>query len=61
LEEHNPCIGAWDAEFQPPLLLAERLIGEKTETQYVCIKRERPVLIGYRNTDKLDASDHVSS
>jgi hypothetical protein len=58
LKQHDPRIGAWNAEFQPALLFVERLIGEQAEAQYFCVKGERPILISHGNAHKFDSSDH---
>jgi len=61
LKQHHPRIGPGNAEFQPALLFVERLIREQAEAQNIRVKGQRPVLIGHRDTDKLDASDHITS
>src|SRR2546422_3311421 len=33
LKQHDSCVGAWNPEFEPSLLVAEGLIGEQAESQ----------------------------
>ena len=59
LKEHNPGVGAGNSQLEPSLFLAERLIRQEAEAEDLGIERQRPVLIGHRNADELDALDHA--
>ena len=57
-KQHQAGVRAGDAKFDPPLLRAERLIGDQTETQLFRIEGQRSILIGDGNTGEFDSSDH---
>src|ERR1035438_1890324 len=48
-EEHDAGLGTGDAEFDPTLLVAERLVGEDDESEFLGVEIERCVLIADRN------------
>jgi hypothetical protein len=48
-----------NAQFDPALLIVERLVGDDGETQFFGIKIERAVLVRHRDTDKFYLFDHV--
>src|SRR5689334_21969252 len=58
LKQNDAGVGAGNPQFQPALLVAEGLVGEHPETEYVGVKRERAVLVRYRDADEFDASNH---
>ena len=57
-KQHQARFRFRNSQFDPALLLIERLIGDNREPELVCVKIERAVLVGYGNADEFDLLDH---
>jgi hypothetical protein len=60
-EQNNAGFRFRNAQFNPALLIVERLVGNDGESQFLGVKIERPILIRHRDTDKFYLFDHVQS
>jgi len=58
VEEYKAGLGAGDAEFDPALLVAEGLVGEDDESQFLGVEVESCVLIANGNRCEFDGFDH---
>src|SRR5436305_13470356 len=54
----HPRFGFRNSQFDPTLLLVERLIGDDRESELVRVKIERAILIAHGNADEFDLFDH---
>jgi hypothetical protein len=59
-KQHYTRLRFRNPQFDPALLLIERLIGDDGEPEFVGIKIERAILVGYRNANEFDLLDHNS-
>ena len=58
IEQDEAGLRAGDADLDPALLLAKRLVGEDDEAQLLGVEIERGVLIADRNRCEFDGFDH---
>jgi hypothetical protein len=47
-----------NSQFDPALLLVERLIGDDREPKFLGVKIQCAILVGDRNANKFDLFDH---
>src|SRR4051794_40543187 len=57
-KQDDPGVRAGNAEFEPALVFAERLIGEEPEPEHLGVEGERAVLVRDGNADELYSTNH---
>src|SRR5439155_10803211 len=57
-KQHHACFRFRDPQLDPALLFVERLICNNRESEFVGVKVERAVLVGYGNANELDLVNH---
>src|SRR5580693_921445 len=57
-EKDDARLRAGDAELDPTLLLAERLVGDQAKAELFGVEREGAILIGDGDASEFDAFDH---
>jgi hypothetical protein len=58
---NNTTRGAGDSQLDTALLVAEGLIGEQAQPEFLGVESERAILVCDGNAGKFDAFDHGSS
>jgi hypothetical protein len=56
--QNNPCFCFRDAQLDPSLFFIERLVGDDGETELLCVKIKRAILIAHRDGNEFDVGDH---
>src|SRR3954467_15804908 len=58
-EQSKSRLGSRNEEFNPSLLLVERLVGADLETEFFGVELKGRVLVADRNSGEFDATNHL--